>query len=198
MDNFLKFFVSLPKYFVHMNTVTYNGLTFKPFITSDQIANRVHEIAAEISETYKGRNPLIICVLNGAFPFAADLFMNLDIDAEIAFVRLQSYAGTESTGSVREVIGLSESVKNRTVIVVEDIIDTGRTMAKFLEELKAQEPTEVKVATLLFKPDALQEPLKPDYVGFSIPSKFIIGYGLDLDGQARNLKDIYVLHTESI
>lgn len=181
-----------------MNTVTYNGLTFKPFISSEQIAKRVEEIAAEISEAYKGRNPLIVCVLSGAFPFAADLFMNLSIDAEIAFVRLQSYSGTESTGSVREVIGLDESVKNRTVIVVEDIIDTGRTMAKFLDELKEQEPAEVKVATLLFKPDALQETLNPDYVGFSIPSKFIIGYGLDLDGMARNLKDIYVLSTDSI
>lgn len=181
-----------------MNTVTYNGLTFKPFISSEQITKRVEEIAAEISEAYKGRNPLIVCVLSGAFPFAADLFMNLSIDAEIAFVRLQSYSGTESTGSVREVIGLDESVKNRTVIVVEDIIDTGRTMAKFLDELKEQEPAEIKVATLLFKPDALQETLNPDYVGFSIPSKFIIGYGLDLDGMARNLKDIYVLSTDSI
>lgn len=198
MTEFPKFLVTLRKYFVHMNTVTYNGLTFKPFITSEQITERVHEIAAEISESYKGRNPLVICVLNGAFPFATELFMNLEIDAEIAFVRLQSYEGTESTGSVREVIGLTESVKNRSVIIVEDIIDTGRTMAKFLERLKTQEPTDVKVATLLFKPDALLEQLTPDYVGFSIPSKFIIGYGLDLDGQARNLKDIYVLQSESL
>lgn len=180
-----------------MNTVTYNGLTFKPFITSDQISKRVGEIAAEISEQYRGRNPLLVCVLNGAFPFAAELFMNLDCDARIAFVRLQSYSGTESTGRVRQVVGLTEPVKDRPVIVVEDIIDTGRTMAKFLEDLKAQEPADVKVATLLFKPDALVEKLTPDYIGFTIPSKFIIGYGLDLDGQARNLKDIYVLNQES-
>jgi hypoxanthine phosphoribosyltransferase len=180
-----------------MKTVTYNGLTFKPFITAEQIAERVGAIASEISETYKGKNPLIVCVLNGAFPFAADLFMNLEIDAQIAFVRLQSYSGTESTGTVRQVVGLTEPVKDRTVIVVEDIIDTGRTMAQFLEDLKAQEPAEVKVATLLFKPDALQMPLQPDYVGFTIPSKFIIGYGLDLDGHARNLKDIYVLNQEN-
>lgn len=180
-----------------MNTVTYNGLTFKPFITADRIAERVNAIAAEISREYRDRNPLIVCVLNGAFPFASDLFMNLDIDAQIAFVRLQSYSGTESTGSVRQVVGLTESVKDRPVIVVEDIIDTGRTMARFLEDLKEQQPAEVKVATLLFKPDALQEPVSPDYVGFTIPSKFIIGYGLDLDGMARNLKDIYVLNTES-
>lgn len=180
-----------------MKTVTYNGLTFKPFITSEQISERVRAIADEISENYKGRNPLIVCVLNGAFPFAAELFMNLSIDAQIAFVRLQSYSGTESTGNVRQVVGLTDSVKNRPVVVVEDIIDTGRTMAQFLADLEAQQPAEVKVATLLFKPDALQMPLKPDYVGFTIPSKFIIGYGLDLDGMARNLKDIYVLNTEA-
>ncbi len=180
-----------------MKTVTYNGLTFKPFITSDQIAKRVGEIAAEITEQYRGRNPLLVCVLNGAFPFASDLFMNLDCDAQIAFVRLQSYSGTESSGQVRQVVGLTESVKGRPVIVVEDIIDTGRTMAKFLNDLKEQEPADVKVATLLFKPDALVEKLNPDYIGFTIPSKFIIGYGLDLDGQARNLKDIYVLNQES-
>lgn len=180
-----------------MKTVTYNGLTFRPFITSEQISERVKAIAKEVSEEYKGRNPLIVCVLNGAFPFASEMFMNLDTDAQIAFVRLQSYSGTESTGTVRQVVGLTEPVKGRNVIVVEDIIDTGRTMAHFLEDLKGMEPADVKVATLLFKPDALQTPLSPDYVGFTIPSKFIIGYGLDIDGMARNLKDIYVLSTEA-
>lgn len=180
-----------------MKTVTYNGLNFKTFIPEEDILKRVHEIAAEISQKYEGKNPLIVCVLNGAFPFASELFMNLTIDAQIAFVRLQSYCGTESTGAVRQVVGLTDSVKDRTVIVVEDIIDTGRTMACFLKDLEAQHPAEVKVATLLFKPDALVEPLQPDYIGFTIPSKFIIGYGLDLDGMARNLKDIYVLNTDN-
>lgn len=180
-----------------MKTVTYNGLTFKPFITSEQIAERVKAIAGEITENYRGKNPLIVCVLNGAFPFAADLFMNLDTEAQIAFVRLQSYQGTESSGTVRQVMGLTEPVYGRDVIIVEDIIDTGRTMAKFLADVHAQNPDSVKVATLLFKPDALQVDLKPDYVGFTIPSKFIIGYGLDLDGQARNLRDIYVLNQDN-
>ncbi len=180
-----------------MKTVTYNGLNFKTFIPEAEIVKRVHEIAAEISGKYEGKNPLIVCVLNGAFPFAAELFMNLTIDAQIAFVRLQSYCGTESTGAVRQVVGLTDSVKDRHIIIVEDIIDTGRTMASFLGDLKSQEPAEIEVATLLFKPDALLMPLTPDYIGFTIPSKFIIGYGLDLDGQARNLKDIYVLNTES-
>lgn len=179
-----------------MKTVTYNGLTFKPFITSDQISKRVGEIAGQITEEFSGRNPLIVCVLNGAFPFASELFMNLECDAQITFVRLQSYCGTESSGQVRQVIGLTESVKDRPVVVVEDIIDTGRTMARFLADLKNQQPAEVKIATLLFKPDALVEDIKPDYIGFTIPSKFIIGYGLDLDGQARNLKDIYVLQQD--
>lgn len=179
-----------------MNTVTYNSLTFRPFITYDEIHKRVLDIAGEISAAYRGQNPLIVCVLNGAFPFASELFMNLSIDAEIAFVRLQSYSGTESTGRVRQVVGLTEPVKDRAVIVVEDIIDTGHTMHHFLDDLRAQGPTDVKVCTLLFKPDALKHPLTPDYVGFTIPSKFIIGFGLDLDGHARNLKDIYVLNTE--
>lgn len=179
-----------------MSKVTYNGLTFKPFISNEQITRRIGEIASQISETYRGQNPLIVCVLNGAFPFASQLFMELSTDAEIAFVRLQSYAGTASTGEVRQVIGLTDSVEGRPVVVVEDIIDTGRTMHRFLEQLREQKPSDVKVATLLFKPDALQMPLSPDYIGFEIPSKFIIGFGLDLDGAARNLKDIYVLDTD--
>lgn len=179
-----------------MKTVTYNGLTFKLFITAQEIAERIGAIAAEITEQYRGQNPLIVCVLNGAFPFAADLFRALDCDAEIAFVRLSSYSGIESTGKVRQVIGLTEPVEGRPVIVVEDIIDTGRTMQKFLADLKAMNPADVKVATLLFKPESLKVDLHPDYIGFTIPPKFIIGFGLDLDGQARNLRDIYVVADE--
>lgn len=180
-----------------MKKVSYNGLTFKPFISSEQIAERIGAIAGEITAQYQGQNPLIICVLNGAFPFAADLFRALDCDAEIAFVRLSSYSGTESTGEVRQVIGLTEPVEGRPVIVVEDIIDTGRTMEKFLAELRRQNPADVKVATLLFKPESLKADIKPDYVGFTIPPAFIIGFGLDLDGKARNLRDIYVLDEEA-
>lgn len=176
-----------------MKTVTYKGLTFKPFITKEQIAERIGAIASEITARYCGQNPLIVCVLNGAFPFAADLFRALDCDAEIAFVRLSSYVGTESTGEVRQVVGLTDPVEGRPVIVVEDIIDTGRTMEKFLGDLRAMNPSDIKVATLLFKPESLKADIRPDYIGFTIPPKFIIGFGLDLDGQARNLRDIYVL-----
>lgn len=180
-----------------MTKVSYNGLTFKPFITAQQIAERVEALAAQITEEYRDRNPLLVCVLNGAFPFAADLFRALNTDAEIAFVRLSSYEGMESSGCVRQVLGLTESVEGRPVIVVEDIIDTGRTMEKFLADLRCRKPTDVKLATLLFKPDSLKVPIRPDYVGFTIPPKFIIGFGLDLDGKARNLRDIYVLDDEN-
>lgn len=176
-----------------MGKVTYNGLTFKPFITAEKIAERIGAIAGEITAKYSGRNPLIVCVLNGAFPFAADLFRALDCDAEIAFVRLSSYSGTESTGEVRQVVGLTDPVEGRPVIVVEDIIDTGRTMEKFLADLRKMNPSDVEVATLLFKPESLKADIHPDYIGFTIPPKFIIGFGLDLDGKARNLRDIYVL-----
>ncbi len=180
-----------------MKKVTYKGLTFKPFISAQQIAGRIEAIAKEITAEFGGQNPLIVCVLNGAFPFAADLFRALDCDAEIAFVRLSSYSGTASTGEVRQVVGLTEPVEGRPVIVVEDIIDTGRTMEKFLADLRKMNPAAVKVATLLFKPESLKADVKPDYVGFTIPPAFIIGFGLDLDGQARNLKDIYVLDDEA-
>lgn len=176
-----------------MKEVTYHGLTFEPMITSDQIAARVEELGKQISADCAGKCPLFICVLTGAFPFASDLFRTVEGDAEIVFIRLKSYEGTASSGSVKEVLGLHEDIAGRTVIVVEDIIDTGHTMHNLLKYLNDKHPAELKVATLLFKPDALKRPVRPDYVGFEIPTKFIIGYGLDIDGKARNLRDIYVL-----
>ncbi|MCM1337185.1 MAG: hypoxanthine phosphoribosyltransferase [Candidatus Amulumruptor caecigallinarius] len=176
-----------------MKRVTYKGLTFEPYIESHRIAERINQIGKEISLRFEGKVPLLICVLNGAFPFAADLFRSLDIDAEITFIRLKSYEGMSGGGAVKEIVGLSEDIEGRDVIVVEDIIDTGNTMAKLLRDLKERNPASVSVATLLYKPEAVREDINPDYVGFTIPSKFIIGFGLDLDGIARNLRDIYVL-----
>ncbi len=180
-----------------MKQVTYKGLTFVPYLESDKIQKRVKEIGEQISCDVRGKRPLFLCVLTGAFAFATDLFRSVDLpDAEISFIRLKSYEGTSSTGVVKEVIGLHEDIKDRTVIVVEDIVDTGRTISRLVKDLKAKDPADVKVATLLFKPQSLQTDLIPDYVGFDIPSDFIIGYGLDLDGLARNLPDIWVLSPE--
>ncbi len=173
-----------------MKQVTYEGLTFEPYITQAEIAARVKELGKDIVRDCAGKTPLFVCVLNGAFPFASDLFRAVeDIDAEITFIRLKSYEGTSSAGSVKQVLGLHENLKGRTVIVVEDIVDTGNTIHRLIKDLEQQEPAEIKVATLLFKPEALVRPVKPDYVGFNIPTKFIIGYGLDLN-------DIYILKEE--
>lgn len=173
--------------------IEYNGLTFVPYITRTQIQARIEQLGAVITNEYKGKRPLLLCVLNGAFPFASDLFREIDTDAEIAFIRFKSYEGTQSTGAVKEIMGLTENIEGRSVIVVEDIIDTGHTIHQLIKELKQRNPADLKVATLLFKPEALVRPVEPDYVGFNIPKKFIVGYGLDIDGLARNLKDIYIL-----
>lgn len=175
----------------------YQGLTFRPFIESRTIQERVAEIGRNISRDYQGEYPLLVCVLNGAAPFAIDLFRALDIDAEITFIRLKSYQGTSSTGAVKQIMGLTEDLAGRHVIIVEDIIDTGNTMKRLEADIRAMGPASVRIATLLFKPDALQVPVEPDYIGFEIPKKFIIGYGLDIDGMARNLNDIYVVDEES-
>ena len=176
-----------------MKEVHYNGLTFETKKKKERIAARIQQLAEVIKQDCAGTVPLFVCVLNGAFPFAADLFRAVDMDAEITFIRLKSYEGMASTGVVKEVIGLSEDIKDRTVIIVEDIVDTGKTIHNLLEDLKKKQPAKLKVATLLFKPQALECDVKPDYVGFEIPKKFVIGFGLDLDGIARNLQDVYQL-----
>ncbi len=177
-----------------MKQVKYEGMTFQPYISRENIDARIQELGKEITRDCADKSPLFICVLNGAFPFASDLFRACEtIDAEITFIRLKSYEGTGTTGEVREVMGLREDIKGRTVIIVEDIVDTGRTIKRLIDDLNAKEPADIKVATLLFKPEALVEDVKPDYVGFSIPKKFIIGFGLDLNEKARNLNDIYIL-----
>ena len=177
-----------------MEEVTYQGLTFEPYIKREEIAKQVYRLAQEIKRDYDGKKPLFLCVLNGAFIFAADLFRACDIhNAEITFIRFKSYEGMASTGDVKEIMGLTEDITGRHIIIVEDIIDSGVTADQLRKELAKRSPASVKMVSLLFKPDALKVGTGPEYVGFEIPSKFILGYGLDLDGLARNLPDIYVL-----
>lgn len=177
-----------------MKQVQYEGMTFEPYITHATIEARIQELGRDIVRDCAGTSPLFVCVLNGAFPFASDLFRACEeLDAEIAFIRLQSYSGTSSTGEVKQVLGLTDKIEGRTVIVVEDIVDTGTTIENLVNHLQKGHPADIKIATLLFKPEALVKPVNPDYVGFSIPKKFIIGFGLDINKKGRNLKDIYVL-----
>ena len=178
-----------------MKTITLQGLEFEPYITKQQIATQVKRVAAEINEDLDGDDaPLFICVLNGAFIFAADLYREVNLPhSQITFIRYKSYDGMCSTGELRQVMGLQEDIEGRNVMVFEDIVDTGTTAAELMNMLAEHNPKSIKLATLLFKPNSIINQVMPDYVGFNIPSKFIIGYGLDLDGEARNLSDIYIL-----
>ena len=178
-----------------MKTITLQGLEFEPYITKQQIATQVKRVAAEINEDLDGDDaPLFICELNGAFIFAADLYREVNLPhSQITFIRYKSYDGMCSTGELRQVMGLQEDIEGRNVIVIEDIVDTGTTAAELINLLAEHNPKSIKLCTLLFKPNSIINQVMPDYVGFNIPSKFIIGYGLDLDGEARNLSDIYIL-----
>lgn len=166
---------------------------FEPYIRKEEIWNKVVEIAAAIDNDYDSKAPLFLGVLNGAFMFTADLFKAISIPAEVSFVKLKSYSGTSSTGKVVSPIGLMEDVKDRHIIVVEDIIDTGTTLNYFLPELLKQSPASVKIAAFLSKPEARKYDVTIDYEGFSIENKFVVGYGLDYDGYGRNYQDIYKL-----
>jgi hypoxanthine phosphoribosyltransferase len=166
---------------------------FDIYLPEETIQQKVAELAAQISRDYEGKKPLFISILNGAFMFAADLFKHLTIDAEICFIKLVSYKGMTSSGHVTTAIGLDQDVFNRHVVIVEDIVDTGKTLGLFLPKLQHQQPASLKIAALLHKPEATMHPLDIDYMGFSIPDKFVVGYGLDYDGLGRNLKEIYQL-----
>ena len=166
---------------------------FQPFLTEERIHEQVGNLARKINVDYEGKRPLFIAILNGSFMFAADLFKELRIDAEICFIKLASYKGTRSTGNVITSIGLDEPLTGRHVVIVEDIVDTGKTLHEFLPQLLSQQPASLKIAALLHKPDALVYPLTIDYLGFSVPNKFLLGYGLDYDGLGRNFKEIYQL-----
>jgi hypoxanthine phosphoribosyltransferase len=177
-------------------TIQVHDKKFTPYIEAAVISDRIKALAKAINTDYAGKRPFFIAILNGAFMFASDLFKEINIDAEICFIKLASYKGTKSTGNVITAIGLDETIKGRHVIIVEDIVDTGNTLSQFLPQLIEQQPASLKIAALLTKPDALINPIVVDYTGFSVPNKFLLGFGLDYDGLGRNLPEIYQLTEE--
>ncbi len=176
-----------------MNELNVLDKIFVPFISQENILLKIKEIASVINKEYDGKKPLFIAILNGSFMFAADLFKEITIDAEICFIKLASYKGTQSTGHVITAIGLDANITDRHIIVVEDIIDTGKTLHSFLPQIRNQQPASLKIATLLHKPEATVHPLQIDYCCISIANKFVVGYGLDYNGFGRNNKEIYQL-----
>jgi hypoxanthine phosphoribosyltransferase len=176
-----------------MSTIRVHDKEFAPSIPAEEIMQQVRRVAEEINKDYEGQQPLFLVVLNGAFVFAADLMREISVPAEVSFVKLASYEGTSSTGTVREVIGLNTDITGRPVIIVEDIVESGITMAHMIETLKKQNPLSIDICTLLLKPEKLEVKLDIRYVAMEIPNDFILGYGLDYDGLGRGLKDIYTI-----
>ena len=176
-----------------MKSIKIKDKEFVPMISEAEIKERVKAVAQQISKDMEGKNPLLLAVLNGSFVFAADLMREITIPCEISFVKLASYQGTTSTGKVKEVIGINEDLSGRSIIIVEDIVESGLTMKRMIESIGTRNPESVNICTLLLKPDRLKTDLDIKYVAFSIPNDFILGYGLDYDQQARGLKDINVL-----
>ena len=179
-----------------MSVVKIKDKTFKVSIPEAEILKSVKAVADRINRDMADKNPLLLAMLNGSFVFAADLMRMIEVPCEISFVKMSSYAGTSSTGKVKQLIGLGEEIKGRTVIIVEDIIESGLTMQTLLSTLEAMEPESVHICTLLLKPECLKVPLNVEYVAMEIPSDFILGYGLDYDQQGRNLRDIYTVVDE--
>lgn len=198
MAEFGENFVNLPQISTNttMSRVKILDKTFETSLPETKIKERIKELAAQMSQELEGKNPLFIAVLNGSFIFAADLMREMTIPCEISFVKLASYQGTMSTGKVHEILGINEDLTGRTVVIVEDIVESGQTMERMIEALGTRKPASVQICTLFFKPEKLQTDLKLDYVAFRIPNDFIVGYGLDYDQQGRGLKDIYTLVTE--
>jgi hypoxanthine phosphoribosyltransferase len=176
-----------------METITVKDLSFKPFISEEELQVAIKKVAQKINEDYKGKTPIFLGVLNGSFMFMGDLMKSINLDCYTSFVKMASYEGTESTGVINELIGLNEDIEGKDIILVEDIVDTGNTLVKLYEVLGEKMPKSIKIATLLYKPEAYKKSHKIDYVGKEIPNAFVLGYGLDYDGLGRNLSSIYVL-----
>jgi hypoxanthine phosphoribosyltransferase len=176
-----------------MNVIRVHDKLFEPYLTQEEIQTRISFIAEQLNRDYQTRKPLFIAILNGSFIFASDLFKKLTIEAEICFIKLASYKGSKSTGTVVTAIGLDHEVYGRDVVIVEDIVDTGKTLTEFLPQLRHQQPSSLRVIALLHKAEATKYTVPIDYLGFTIPDKFVVGYGLDYDGLGRNIPEIYKL-----
>ena len=175
-----------------MKNVTILDKEFELFIPYEKLRSVIEEMAEKMNNDLKNKSPLFICILNGSFMFAAEIFKRISmLDAEISFIKIASYSGTSTTGSVKQLIGLNEDLTGRTVVVLEDIVDSGITITETVEQIKCKNPLEIIIATLLLKPNALQVKVPLDYIGIEIPNDFIVGYGLDYNGRGRNLIDIY-------
>jgi hypoxanthine phosphoribosyltransferase len=167
--------------------------TFREMITEEVIADRIKVLARQINDELSGKDVVFVGILNGAFLFAADLFRQISFPARISFVKLASYKGTSSSGAIKELIGWNEDLKNKTIVVIEDIVDTGNTLERIVEELEMRKAAEIKIAALLYKPEAYKKKITLDYIGFEIPNDFVVGFGLDYDGLGRNLPSVYTL-----
>lgn len=176
-----------------MSIIRVHDKEFGPYLEKEIIDEKIQGIADAMNRDYAGQRPLFIAILNGAFMFASDLFKKITIEAEISFIKLASYKGTKSSGHVITAIGLDADLHGRHVVIVEDIVDTGKTLSEFLPQLEHQQPASLKIAALLQKPEATVYPITVDYLGFSVPNKFLLGYGLDYDGLGRNIPSIYQL-----
>ena len=177
-----------------MDIITVKDKSFRPYISEEDIQASVKSVALKINNDYKESVPIFLGILNGSFMFFGDLLKSINLDCTVSFVKLASYEGTNSTGTVNELIGLKEDVEGKDIILIEDIVDTGNTLVKLHEILSKKNPKSIKIATLLYKPAAYKKEHTIDYVGLEIPNAFVLGYGLDYDGLGRNLSSIYVLN----
>ncbi len=174
-----------------MKKITIRGKDFTELICSEDIEKRISEMAEEINRDYKGKEVIFLGILNGAFLFAAGLFKKINLEARISFVKLASYQGTDSTGTVKELIGWNEDITGKDIVVIEDIVDTGTTLERIIDEVRIRKAGSVRIAALLFKSDAYKKGIPLDYVGFKIPNSYVVGYGLDYEGYGRNLPSVY-------
>jgi len=176
-----------------MSIVRVHDKEFEPYLNEELIESKIKEIAEKINQDYAGKMPLFVAILNGSFMFASDLFKAISIEAEICFIKLASYKGTKSSGHVITAIGLDTDLIGRHVVIIEDIVDTGKTLSEFLPQLEHMQPASLRIAALLHKSEATVYPITVDYLGFAVPNKFLLGYGLDYDGLGRNIPSIYKL-----